>query len=158
HFRIGLICMVVRIGHGNGHILLKVGGCRWTASTSTSFPRFESYRYHQSALIPKSAPLRAPRRTTTSEAAPVAIRRDAVLRTAPRDEVRGFQVSSRPMSSVSWNQSTRWHRSARLAGFASRPVTRACAYNTTWEAVPTGSFLEEWQPDRPRWGNVRQTG
>jgi hypothetical protein len=58
---------------------------------STPFPKFKSYRYHQRNLVLRSALLRASRRTATGKAVPVFILRDAVLRTAPQDEVRGFE-------------------------------------------------------------------
>ena len=43
-------------------------------------------------LVLRSALLRASRRTATGEVVPASILRDAVLRTAPQDEVRDFEL------------------------------------------------------------------
>jgi hypothetical protein len=58
---------------------------------STPFPRFESYRYHQSTVILRSALLRASRRTATGKVVPAPILRDAMLRMASQDDVRGLK-------------------------------------------------------------------
>jgi hypothetical protein len=49
----------------------------------------EPDRQASNNLVLRSARLRASRRTATGEAVPLAILRDAVLRTAPQDEVLG---------------------------------------------------------------------
>ena len=70
-------------------------GSAATPAASTSFPRFESYPYDQSiGLVLRSAFLRASRRTATCKIVPASILRDAVLRTAPQDEVWGIEFHS----------------------------------------------------------------
>src|ERR1700683_4439378 len=67
--------------------------CHRPARPRDPVPRFRVSNYIDIVnLILRSALLRASRRTATGEIVPASVLRDAVLRTAPQDEVRGLRL------------------------------------------------------------------